>query len=188
MQKQSASEKSDTATARDEGSNNAALTLRKRVLANIKASRNARPSEKFSIYTRKETARQFYLDQGWEGKWIGSHVDGIDFTKPVYIDTLKAGDEVFQWQIPGAPQGNYYTPNQLTLPGQLGINPQAIHRDTGQLIEKVQGRYLVTRDVRVLKSTAREIVDDWSVNSQPYKASGGGIQLFTTEKDSFTLQ
>ena len=158
------------------------------MLANIEASRSARPTESFSIYSRKETALQFYLDQGWEGKWIQSHLDGIDFTKPVYVDTLKAGDDVFQWQIPGARQGNYYTPDQLTLPDQLGINPQAIHRDTGLLIDKVQGQYHVTQDVQVLRSTAKDIIDDWSVSTQPYKAPGGGTQLFTTEKDPFKLQ
>ncbi|GLO63235.1 hypothetical protein MACH09_37430 [Vibrio sp. MACH09] len=64
------------------------------------------------------------------------------------------------------------------------LNPQAIHRDTGELIDKVQSLYKVNKDVKVLQSTAKEIEDTWSVPDEPYNTSGGGTQLPTSDKTS----
>ncbi|WFB48066.1 hemagglutinin repeat-containing protein [Vibrio coralliilyticus] len=159
-------------------------SVRSQVLENIEKNKAAKPTDNFNVYTSKEKARQFYLDQGWEGKWIDSHLEGIDFTKPVSVETLKSGEQVYQWQVPNAQQGNYYTPDKVTRPDELGINPQAIHRDTGELVDKVQSPYKVNKDVKVLQSTAKEIEDTWSVPDEPYNTSGGGTQLFTSDKAS----
>lgn len=159
-------------------------SVRSQVLENIEKNKAAKPTDNFKVYASKEKARQFYLDQGWEGKWIDSHLEGIDFTKPVSVETLKSGEQVYQWQVPNAQQGNYYTPDKVTQPDELGINPQAIHRGTGELVDKVQSPYKVNKDVKVLQSTAREIEDTWSVPDEPYNTSGGGTQLFTSDKAS----
>lgn len=47
--------------------------------------------------------------------------------------------------------------------------------------------YAPTERVPVLRSTAAEIVDTWSVPGAPYKAEGGGTQFFTGNTDKFRV-
>lgn len=81
-----------------------------------------------------------------------------------------------QYQVGGNGVGNYFAPVG-TRAEQLGINPTG--RET--LL------YAPTERVQVLRSTAAEIVDTWSVPGVPYRAEGGGTQFFTGNPDKFRV-
>ncbi|WP_256592732.1 polymorphic toxin type 46 domain-containing protein [Pseudomonas sp. 43NM1] len=90
---------------------------------------------------RKETATEFYRTQGFEETNIPGHLSGIDFNQPVNVETLNRGKTVYQFQSPGAPQGNYYSLNPATSPSMLGIGPLEDNRATCTVELKLQGIY-----------------------------------------------
>ncbi|WP_370292083.1 polymorphic toxin type 46 domain-containing protein [Thalassolituus sp.] len=139
------------------------------------------------IKQRKKDAFSFYLSQGFDEADIPSHLTGIDFTKPVNVVPIPEGTTVYQFQSPGAPQGNYYTTNPNATPSQLGISPLGTNRALNEVQPKVKGRYTVTKDVEVLQSTAKPVEDFWSVSGQTYATEGGGVQMFSSNKSAFKL-
>jgi RHS repeat-associated core domain len=134
---------------------------------------------------RKETATEFYRTQGFEETSIPGHLNGIDFNQPVNVETLNRGKTVYQFQSPGAPQGNYYSLNPATTPSELGIGPLGDNRAAGTVELKLQGIYRTTEKTRVLKSTAKPIDDTWSVKGITQPSSGGGTQVFSSAKGNF---
>lgn len=119
---------------------------------------------------RRVVAEDFYVNQsGWPGSRAQNHLSGIDFSKPVQIVDVPAG-KLDQWVAANGKVGNYFAPVG-TPAGELGINPA--------------GRSLQTFDIppgtRGLQSTAAEILDTWSDPAKPYKAKGGGTQIFVTD-------
>ena len=146
------------------------------ILENVIASRNARASSGFAQASRKWTATDFYQASGWSSKRIQNHLGGIDFTKPVTVATLPSGSRYVQYQLPGAPIGNYFSPLG-TSGSQLGIY-------TGGRTASI---YETTGNVRVLQSTAASIVDDWSVPFWRVQTDGGGQQFFAPNPNPFQL-
>jgi hypothetical protein len=136
------------------------------------------------IKARKQVAENFYQKQGFDIDQARNHIRGIDFNKPVEVIQLKKGTVVEQWQVPGGPQGNYYAPVG-SPPSSLGISPQAVSRQTGEIVERTSTRYVLQEDVQVLRSTATEVTDTWSIPGKAVEAEGGGIQFFSTAKQSF---
>lgn len=130
---------------------------------------------------RRNTAHNFYARQGMPPKDIPDHLKGIDFNKPVSVQTIPKNTPVTQYQVPGGRQGNYYAPPG-TPASQLGINPQGVSRTTGNVVNKPPTTYRTTRDVSVLKSTAASVDDTWSVPGRPYRAEGGATQFFTMDR------
>lgn len=142
---------------------------------NEKYGRTGDLNTDINIRGNRELATNFYLDQGFHPKRVPSHVGGIDFSQPVDIVTLSRGQPVAQYQV-GNGVGNYFAPIG-TRAEQLGVNPTG--RQT--LI------YAPTERVPVLRSTAAEIVDTWTVPGSAYKAEGGGTQFFTGSSDKFRV-
>lgn len=68
---------------------------------------------------------------------------------------------------------------------KLGINPRAESDLDGSIYDKIEKKYIATRDVNVLKSTAAPLEDDWSIPGEPFQTEGGGTQYFSTELDAF---
>ena len=127
------------------------------------------PSTSSLISGRQGTARAFYEKTGWPSGRINSHMEGIDFTKPVTVTTLKAGTEVVQYQVPGNPTGNYFAPAG-TSPESIGVNP------TG----RVASTYVTDSDTQVLQSTAASTENN--LNLPPsVRGAGGGTQYFTPD-------
>jgi len=146
---------------------NAAKTGRESVLANIAASQQARASSGFAQASRRWTALDAYEGAGWPAARIESHLQGIDFTKPVTMTRIPAGIPLVQYQIPGAPIGNYFA--AVGTPGNtLGFY-------TGGRVPTV---HTFSPDVRALQSTAADITDTWSVPGWSISAPGGGTQFF----------
>lgn len=137
------------------------------------------------ISARKESARQFYQEQGMPEHRIEAHMEGIDFSKPVERVKLGKGTIVEQHQIPNAAQGNYYSQTG-TNPHQLGVSNNVLDRKTGELVSRQPRQYLVNQETEVLRSSARAVEDTWSVAGKSIKTEGGGIQYFTMQRGNFT--
>ncbi len=152
---------------------------------NEKFNRTGDLNNDINIRERKHKAFEFYKSQGFSEPDIPSHLSGIDFNQPVEVITLNNGKKLYQYQSPGAPQGNYYAVNPSTQPTELGISPMGFNRAFGEAQPKVQTQYITTNKVQVLKSKAKAIDDFWSVKGQTYSTQGGGVQLFSAQKDKF---
>lgn len=59
------------------------------------------------------------------------------------------------------------------------------NRAAGTVELKLKGVYLTNEKTKVLKSTAKEIDDTWSVRGVSQPSSGGGAQVFTGMKGNF---
>ncbi|OEE89189.1 hypothetical protein A1OQ_12090 [Enterovibrio norvegicus FF-162] len=138
-----------------------------------------------NVRGRKQKAFEFYKSQGYSEPDIPSHLSGIDFNQPVEVVTINNGKKLYQYQSPGAPQGNYYAVNTKTQPTHLGISPIGFNRAVGEAQPKIQTEYITTEKVQVLKSKAKAIDDFWSVKGQTYSTQGGGVQLFSGQKSKF---
>jgi hypothetical protein len=138
------------------------------------------------ITARKNVAAHYYEKQGMKESKISGHMQGIDFDKPVEVEQLSKGQFLAQYQIPGGPQGNYYSPLGQE-PGKLGISEYAQDWNTGEIVKKKIIIFEVNKDVDALASKAAKIKDTWSIPGKSISTDGGGKQFFTTNKSSFTL-
>jgi hypothetical protein len=119
----------------------------------------------------QEKAILFYKNTKWADTKIMQHLDGIDFSKPVEIVSLKKGTLVMQYQIPGRPVGNYFAPLGAKAE-TLGINP----------IGRVPSVFEIAEDTAVLRSTASTVIENGNTNNI---FDGGGIQYFSWDNASF---
>jgi len=137
-----------------------------------------------TIAQKQQLARDFYLKQGYSPKRIDSHLAGIDFNQPVETVTPPQGTKVVQWQLPGAPQGNYYAfPG--TTPQQLGISPIALNTTDGTMVNKIPTAYITNSEVEVLKSTAAAVNDTWSIPGRALATQGKGTQMMSAYSSAF---
>ena len=151
--------------------------IRARVLANIDASKASRLSSNFEQHVRREVAYNFYrVEAGWSPSRLASHMDGIDFTKPLSVVDLRAGSRMVQYALPGRRTGNYFA-EAGTAASELGINP------AGRIPVLMQSPF----GARALKSVAREIDDKWTIPGTVFHASGGGTQYFVPRSSLFTV-
>lgn len=122
-----------------------------------------------------------YNGLGWPKGRIKSHLDGIDFSKPVELVEIQKGKSLSQFQAPGGNKGNYFAEPSANAT-ELGINPKA-QLPNNRIVDKTKIIYETTDKQIVLKSTARSGINDtWSVPSQsPYYTTGVGTQHFTNK-------
>jgi uncharacterized Zn-binding protein involved in type VI secretion len=130
------------------------------------------------IQARMDVARDFYNnapDFAGQTARIDSHMSGIDFTKPVSVQTLDEPTTFSQYQNPpGGGTGNYVAAAG-TPARTLGIGGDAANGP------KVIQDYEVPAGTQVLTSTSSPKVDTWSApGAQP--AEGGGQQVFVGQK------
>ena len=141
--------------------------------AGAKGVQVVQESKGLQVSGKQALAESFYREAGFSEKRMADHIRGIDFSKKVEVMTIPKGTEVIQYQIPGAPIGSYFA-----LPGtpgnQLGFYTSGRQANT----------FIAKEDIRVLRSTAVGIVDDWSMKAYNWKidAPGGGTQFFTPSK------
>ena len=133
------------------------------------------------IHTRKDLAMHVFIeDQINPDKYM----EAIDFSKPVTMYRIKKGDLVIQYQVPGAPQGNFYGLEGAT-PTELGISDVGWDSKSEKIVPKVKQVYIATKDFDVLASYSAPVVDDWSTPEIETKTTGHKLQLFTTCKPCF---
>ncbi len=150
-----------------------AAAIRANVLRNIAKSQAARASSQFEQLSSYETAYKFYANAGFSADRSAGHLAGIAFTQPVTLTELTPGTNYLQYPMNGK-MGNYFT--TVGTPAEtIGINPAG----------RVPTLYTPTTAVTALRSTAADIIDTWTVPSQPYMTKGGGIQYFVPDKSVF---
>ena len=133
----------------------------------------------------REVAAKFFESKGYNKVDAESYMNGLDFNHPVRVETLAPNKNLWQYQSPGAPQGNWYTLSPRVQPTELGINPMGTNRAANTIEPKVLNSYGTTRKVEVLRSTAAPTNDFWSVKGQNYPAKGGAQQLFSNDQGAF---
>ncbi len=150
--------------------------VRQRVLANIADNRKAvaATEQGYLRFDRQVTARQFYGGAGFGEGRIQSHLQGIDFSKPVTLQTIPEGAYVEQW-VKGGRVGNYF--------GPLGQAPEMSGISRGM---RTPIGFRANQDVSVLRSHASPITDTWTLGPDyPINTPGGGIQYFTPNRNAF---
>ncbi len=105
-------------------------------------------------------------------------IDYIDFSKKVYTQTLREGDVIYQYRIPGTPEGSYYVRSLDITPEQVGISS----RDYTEIY-----KVTVDKDNKALISTHKKNTFYWRATDQ--KLEGGGQQIFSKDlKDNATFE
>ncbi len=162
-------------------------TAQRRAYLNNKFGRSGNLDHDINYRGNRETAVKFFKSKDIDPADAESYMNGLDFNHPVRVETLAPGKNLWQYQSPGAPQGNWYTLSPRVQPTELGINPMGTNRAANTIEPKVLNSYRTTQKVEVLRSTAAPTDDFWSVKGQSYPAKGGAQQLFSNEKGSFGL-
>jgi len=110
--------------------------------------------------TRFKIADNFYRRSGYQN--YDSHLEGVDFSNPVSVQTLKKGTRISQWvNTKTGKVGSYFTPSNNKAQN-LGLNDYD---------QRTFRTFELTKDVKALKSTAGDING----------AKGGGTQFFNPE-------
>ncbi|MGY3942930.1 polymorphic toxin type 46 domain-containing protein [Aeromonas tecta] len=164
---------------------NCTFNITRRTFLNNKFGRTGDINADINQRARKKIAFDFYKKQGFSEESIPSHLHGIDFSQDVTVETINRGKKVYQYQSSGAPQGNYYAIRGSTTPSELGIGEMGENRAKGTVELKLKKQYISQEKTKVLRSTSKAIDDTWSVRGKSQPSSGGGTQMFTTERDKF---
>jgi filamentous hemagglutinin len=162
-------------------------TAAHRVYLNSKFGRTGDLNLDINIRGNEETATNFFRLQGVPTKDIPSYLTGIDFTQPVSIQALGSGKQLWQYQTPGAPQGNWYSFSPSVQATELGISPLGFNRATQTIEQKILNPYLTEQPINMLRSTSASVNDFWSVRGQSYPTIGSARQLFSTQKAPLVL-
>jgi len=136
----------------------------------------AAPAVAETTATRQAIAYNFYKSAGWSDAKILNHLQGIDFTQPVDVISIPQDTRVVQYQIPGAPVGNYFAP--------VGTPANTLGIYTSGLVGNV---YTATEPITVLRSTSASITDTWSMQRAGWQiqTQGGSIQFFAPNQGGF---
>ncbi len=161
--------------------------LSRREVLNEQFGRTGDLNRDINIRSNRAIAEDFFEAQGYSKADAESYMNGVDFNHPVQVQTLNSSKNLWQYQSPGAPQGNWYTLSPDVQPTNLGINPMGTNRALNTVEPKVLNNYQTADKVQVLRSTAAKVDDFWSVKGQSYPAEGGAQQLFSNQKDLFNL-
>ena len=157
----------------------------RRAYLNQKFGRSGDLNRDINNRGNREVAANFFKSKGISKTDAESYMNGLDFNHPVTVETIAPSKNLWQYQSPGAPQGNWYTLSPRVQPTELGINPMGTNRAANTIEPKVLGSYQTTQKVDVLRSTAAPTNDYWSVKGQSYPTKGGAQQLFSNEKGAF---
>ncbi|EKS6886575.1 PAAR domain-containing protein [Enterobacter bugandensis] len=135
----------------------------------------------------KELARNWLESKGFTPQQIRDFDNGIDYTNRVSVETINRNKTLYQNQVPGGRQGNWYALREDVKPTELGINPKGTIYGTDQVVDKVAKPYVSQQKVEMLRSTSLPALDTWSVKDVPYQTKGGAIQMLSSEKDIFKV-
>ncbi|GJK31438.1 hypothetical protein TUM17556_33570 [Enterobacter asburiae] len=135
----------------------------------------------------KEQARNWLESKGFTPQQIRDFDNGIDYTNRVSVETINRNKTLYQNQVPGGRQGNWYALREDVEPTELGINPKGTIYGTDQVVDKVAKPYVSQQKVEMLRSTSLPALDTWSVKDVPYQTKGGAIQMLSSEKDIFKV-
>ena len=112
--------------------------------------------------TRFKIADNFYRRSGFTD--YDGHLAGINFKKPVSVQTLKQGTVIEQWVREGGEVGSYFAKPGAD-PAKLGISTEG----------RIKRTFELTEDTKVLKSTTQDIAGH----------AGGETQFFNPKLKDF---
>ena len=124
---------------------------------------------------------------------------------------IPKGSKLTQMQVPGGPQGEWYSPKPGQTPQQLGISPIGMMRvfemgpgtplpptqlanGQGVMLPGAESwvpalkratTFEALTDVPAVSSVSKPIVDTWSLKGVPVPTSGGGQQLLSPFRSRF---
>lgn len=158
----------------------------RRAELNAKFERTGNLNKDINIRGNRKTVEDFMRKQGVEEGKIDAYMSGINLEERVSVETINRGKIAYQNQSPGNWQGNWYSMNENTPPTKLGINPVGQVRGTTDIVPKEVIAYQSQEKTLMLRSTATPALDTWSVPGKPFQTEGGGIQWFSTQRDTWT--
>ncbi|MDI1257332.1 MAG: polymorphic toxin type 46 domain-containing protein [Flavobacterium sp.] len=144
---------------------------------------------------RKQMCYDFYKEHGMPHDDIKSHLNGINFNKPVKVIRVPPdglgpeGNELYQFTRQNtegkALKGNYYTDNPVSKPSELGVAdtyevPDANRNLTDIVKSRKQEKVIFDKSNPMvgLKSTAGPIDDTWSFRDKSIPTPGGAEQIY----------
>ncbi|GEM56364.1 hypothetical protein B0A58_00210 [Flavobacterium branchiophilum NBRC 15030 = ATCC 35035] len=152
------------------------------------------------ITLRKQQAIEFYqkYNPDMDINDIKSHINGIDFTKPIEIVKTPQGTELHQYTKVNTKgdvlKGDYYTDNPENTPSELGVSDKYNVRDpdngwkqTDEIKTVQQEKVAIPKDAEGLKSTSASIEDTWSLKTNQYQQKEEEAK-FTFQKNNFKIQ
>ncbi|MGY4490543.1 polymorphic toxin type 46 domain-containing protein [Pseudomonas sp. TE3610] len=160
-------------------------TQSRREYLNQRYKRTGDLNRDINIRANRQLAANFFKEQGYNAKQTASYMNGLDFNYPVEVQTFNSSKNLWQYQSPGAPQGNWYSLSPTVQPTQLGISPMGTNRALNTIEPKVLNSYQTADKVTVLRSTSAKVNDTWSVEGQSFPTEGGAQQLFSNQKNLF---
>lgn len=170
----------------------------------------ARPLEATALVSRPQSQSQL-VPHGHKFVPIqDKHLTGMQ-PNTIAHTVIPKGTRLTQMQVPGGPQGEWYSPHPEQTPQQTGISPIGMMRvfEKGPstplppiLLANGQGVMLhgaeswvptlkratmfeALTDVPAVSSVAKPIVDTWSLKGTPVPTSGGGQQLLSPFRSRF---
>jgi len=172
-------------SARNISRNQASAVSARRAELNKKFGRTGNLNKDITARGNKEFARDWLESKGFSAEQISDFHNGIDYYERVSVETTNQNKVLYQKQVPGGRQGNWYAYAENIEPTQLGINPKGTIYGTDQVVDKVTLPYVTQQKVEMLRSTALPALDKWSVENVPYQTEGKAIQLLSNEKEIF---
>jgi hypothetical protein len=131
-----------------------------------------RTAEAALVKNRTSFVKNFYEHAGYAPEKTLMHIEGIDFSKPVFEKTYKKGTILDQWRKIDPKTGESIPGDYYTLPGtdpnKLGI----------YLGNRIKIQVVLQEDTKFLQTTTSDITDTWSVGGKSIDVKGGGTQLF----------
>ena len=138
-------------------------------------------------YAALNRSTNFLRSQGVPEGNIPSYLTGIDFTQPVFAQKPSSGKLSWQYQTPGAPQGNLYSFSPSMQLTERGIRPLGFNRTTQSVESKTLSPYLTTESLNMLRCASASVSDFRSISGQSYPTIGGARQLLSKQKSMFSL-
>ncbi len=130
----------------------------------------------------KEQARNWLESKGFTPQQIRDFDNGIDYTNRVSVETINRNKTLYQNQVPGGRQGNWYALREDVKPTELGINPKGTIYGTDQVVDKIAKPYVSQQKVEMLRSTSLPALDTWSVKDVPYQTKVGQYRCFQAKR------
>lgn len=127
----------------------------------------------------------FYISQNYPKNRIPDHMSAIDFKYHVNDKfQFHHGERTTQWRVKSMPQGDYYA-DDTSLPNGLGIHDRQ-QTLNGNIENRQQCIFEIKKDLVVLQTVARGVLDTWSIKGKKFKTTGGDRQYFNAiDKNEF---
>lgn len=158
------------------------------VLASLTvASETSNPRNMGVLHSQQQTLASLYeIHSRREGSFLSrreiiSHVSAAETDKRIAFTHAEEGTILHQWTRPGGWLGEYWAGDENVTASELGASPMVTDpSDETQIVDRVHIRVVIARVDRVAAAitTAKPVVDTWSIKNQSVDTVGGGEQYY----------